>query len=106
VGIALPTTLKKASQIKVADQPDKFPYKISVHDKERIEKRNILLTWIQETIEKPDKTEPDPTDTELEIAFKKIQDRNGSVLKVVYNKTVSPTMIVTAHFDRRMKGKL
>jgi len=52
------------------------------------------------------KLEPDETDEELQIAFKKIQDANDKILKVVYNKTVSPIRIVTAHFDRRMKGKL
>lgn len=94
------------SQIKVSDQPDEFPYEISVHAKERIDERNILLTWIRQTIEKPDKTEPHQTDQELEIAFKKIESYSGRVLKVVYNITVSPVWIVTAHFDRSMKGKL
>jgi hypothetical protein len=90
----------------VSDQPDKFPYEISDHAKERIEERNILLTWIQETIEKSDKTEQHPTEPEKEIAFKKIEGYSGRVLKVIYNKTVSPIRIVTAHFDRSMKGKL
>lgn len=94
------------SQIKASGQPDKFPYKISVHAKERIEERNILLIWIQETIEKPDKTEPHQTDPELEIAFKKIESYNGRVLKVVYNTTVSPFKVVTTYFDRNKKGKL
>ncbi|AFY73770.1 hypothetical protein Syn7502_01718 [Synechococcus sp. PCC 7502] len=57
----------------MSNQSDQFPYAILDHAKERIEARNILLTWIQETIEKPDKTEPDQTDTELEIAFKKFK---------------------------------
>lgn len=90
----------------MSDQPDNFPYEISVHAKERIEERNILLTWIQETIEKPDKTEPHQTDPELVTTFKKFESCSGRVLKVVYNKTVSPVRIVTAHFDRSMKGKI
>jgi hypothetical protein len=94
------------SQIEVSDQPDKFPYEISVHAKKRIDERNILLTWIEETIEKPDKTEPHQTDPELEIAFKKIESCGERVLKVVYNTTVSPFKIVTTHFDRSKKGKL
>ena len=65
---------KGMSQIRVSDQPDKFPYEISVHARERIDERDILLTWIQETIEKPDKKEPHKTDPELEIAFKKIEN--------------------------------
>jgi hypothetical protein len=81
------------SQIKVSNQPDGFPYEISVHAKERIDERNILLTWIQETIEKPDKTESHQNDPELEIAFKKIEGYSGRVLKVVYNTTVSPVRI-------------
>ena len=73
----------------MSEKPDKFPYEISVHAKERIEERNILLTRIQETIEKPDKTEPHQTDPELEIAFKKFESFSGRVLKIVYNKNVS-----------------
>jgi hypothetical protein len=65
----------------MSDQPDKSPYEISDHAKKRIKERDILLTWIYETIEKPDKTEPDPTDTELEIAFKKIPSVNFLVMK-------------------------
>lgn len=94
------------SEIRVSEQPNKFPYEISVHAKERIDERNILLIWIQETIEKPDKTEPHQADPELEIAFKKIESCSGRVLKVVYNTTVSPFKIVTTYFDRNKKGKL
>ena len=91
---------------KMTDFLEKIPYELSVHAQDNIQKRNLLLRWIQETIESPDKIEPDETDSELEIAFKKIRDANNKILKVVYNKTVSPIRIVTAHFDRRMKGKL
>ncbi|MDX2255455.1 MAG: DUF4258 domain-containing protein [Pseudanabaenaceae cyanobacterium bins.39] len=90
----------------MSQQPDGFPYEISVHAKKRIDERDILLTWIQETIERSDKTESDQNDPELEIAFKRIESYGGRVLKVIYNKTVSPIRIVTLHFDRSMKGKI
>lgn len=90
----------------MSEQPDGFPYEISVHAKKRIDERDILLTWIQETIEKSDRPESDQTDPELEIAFKKIESYGGRILKIVYNKTVSPIRIVTLHFDRSMKGKI
>ncbi len=90
----------------MTDPDESFLYEISAHAQDNIQKRNLLLRWIQDAVEHPDKTEPDETDEELQIAFKKIQDANDKILKVVYNKTVSPIRIVTAHFDRRMKGKL
>ena len=90
----------------MTDPDESFLYEISAHAQDNIQKRNLLLRWIQDAVEHPDKTEPDETDDELQIAFKKIQDANDKILKVVYNKTVSPIRIVTAHFDRRMKGKL
>lgn len=42
----------------------------------------------------------------LRYAFKRIPDFGNRVLRVVYNETVDPPVIVTVCFDRTMKGRL
>jgi len=38
-------------------------------------------------------------------ALGRIAERDGRVLRVVYNALVQPPRIVTAYFDRRERGK-
>jgi hypothetical protein len=49
---------------------------------------------------------PDPLDATLEQRFVKIAECGDRVLKVVVNKMASPERVVSAYFDRRMKGAL
>lgn len=39
-------------------------------------------------------------------ALKRIPEFGDRVLRVIYNATTEPTVIVTAYFARTMKGKL
>jgi len=45
-------------------------------------------------------------DTELTHALERISEHGNRVLRVVYNASVEPYTVVTAYFDRAMKGKL
>lgn len=85
---------------------ENFPYPLTDHAARRISERNISLEWINRVLSNPQRTEPDPEDPELCHALGTIPEYGNRVLRVVYNETVSPWRIVSAHFDRRLKGKL
>jgi len=48
----------------------------------------------------------DRADSELEYALAPIPEREGRILRVVYDRRVDPVRVVTAFFDRTMRGKL
>ncbi len=79
---------------------------LSVHAQKVIYERKIKLEWIEDTVNNPDIIEVDLKSRELEHKLKIIKENDNKVLRVIYNKTVKPIMIVTSFFDRRMKGIL
>ena len=81
-------------------------YTLSVHAEKVIEERKIKKEWIEITINNPDSVEPDMKDQELIHHLKVIKENDKRVLRVIYNKSVEPLLIVSSFFDRRMKGKL
>ena len=83
-----------------------FSYRLTVHEQERIAQRRIVLEWISRTLQNPQKIEPDPLLANLTQAYQEIPECNNNVLKVVYDSNESPWLIITAHFDRKYKGKL
>lgn len=85
---------------------ENFPYSLTEHAERRISERSINPEWINRVLTNPQKIEPDPEDSELCHASGTIPEYGNRVLRVVYNETVSPWRIVTAHFDRKLKGKL
>jgi hypothetical protein len=85
---------------------EKFPYQLSDHVQKRIAERDIQLQWIITTMSKPALVKPHPDDPNCWYAYGVIPEAEGRVLKVVYNTLTQPWLIVTVHFDRRMRGKL
>ena len=55
---------------------------------------------------RPDKIENDLYDNALEHRLKTIKEYDDRILRIICNKTARPILIITAFFDRRMKGKL
>jgi len=80
-------------------------FNLSAHAQRVINERNIKIEWIFETINAPDKTEPDSKDKALEHNIKMIKEFDNRVLRVISNKSIVPVLIITALFDRSMKGK-
>ena len=73
------------------------------HFKDMLSERNIRIEWVDETLEKPDKTEEHEDGT---VHFlKKVQDRDNRWLRVIVNNTSLPKKLITAFFDRRLKRK-
>ncbi len=54
----------------------------------------------------PSKTHPDPEDPALEHHLAPISAFGFRVLRVVYKRGTVPPLVITAFFDRAMKGKL
>ncbi len=85
---------------------ENFPYSLTEHGKTRIQERGIHLEWICDTVQHPQKLKIDPDDPSKYYAFKTISEYGDRVLRVIYNKDRTPWAIISAYFDRNMKGKL
>ena len=81
-------------------------YTLSAHAETTTRERNIRAEWIALTLSAPTATESDPDDPTLTHALRVIPEFGGCVLRVIYNRTKQPSNVVTAFFDRGMKGKL
>jgi hypothetical protein len=81
-------------------------YQLSAHATLALNTRNIELSWVRECLEAPDRIEPDKLDPALRHALRRTDARGGRVLRVVYNPSVRPALVVTAFFDRSLKGTL
>ncbi|MBI4754285.1 MAG: DUF4258 domain-containing protein [Betaproteobacteria bacterium] len=68
--------------------------------------RKIKQEWIDSVLQHPILTQPDPADVELEHRLAVIADYGDRVLRVVCKRETAPVMVITAYFDRTMKGKL
>ena len=80
-------------------------FELSAHAAAVIEERKIALEWIEQALFTPERTEPGRHDSSLTHAFARISEREGRVLRVVYNAQSDPPRIVTAYFDRTLKDK-
>ena len=68
--------------------------------------RGIKAEWIVYALQNPSKMHPDEEDSALEHRLAPIADFDFRVLRVVYKTGTIPPMVITAYFDRTMKGKL
>ncbi len=84
----------------------KIDYELSTHAATVMVEREIPEAWVARVITRPERTEPDAADPLLRHALARIPERDDRVLRVVYNETVRPWRVVTAYFDRAMRGKL
>jgi uncharacterized DUF497 family protein len=81
-------------------------YSISEHAKVVIQERNIKLKDIELTLSDPQLIQKDKKDFTLEHRLRIISTNDSRVLRVVINTNRTPLHIVTAFYDRTMKGKL
>ncbi len=68
--------------------------------------RKIEITWLEQALTNPERTEPDEDDPGMEHRLAAIAERDYRVLRVVCDPRIGPLKIVTVHFDRSQKGKL
>jgi hypothetical protein len=84
----------------------KFPFTITKHAAEVIAQRGISLEWVERVLKKPQKVEPDAEDPALRHALARIPEHGDRVLRVIYNEFAEPWSVVTAYFDRSLRGKI
>ena len=81
-------------------------YKLTQHAIDVLQERNISIEWVKRVVSKPTMVKSDIVDDTLEHRLGEIVECDNRVLRVVVNARVQPIRIVTAYFDRAMKGKL
>jgi Domain of unknown function (DUF4258) len=86
--------------------PDDFSYDLTAHAAKVISEREIPNEWIARVLMHPLKTEPDRDDPELRHALATIAEYGDRVLRIIYNYTTSPLLIVSVYFDRTQRGRL
>ena len=74
-------------------------YVLSDHARRRILRRKLRVEWIEITLADPARTESDEDDPTLVHALRPIPERGFRVLRVIYNETLDPVVVVTAYFD-------
>ena len=81
-------------------------YELSAHAAAVMAERDIDLAWVEQVITHPERLESAKSNPGLTSAVGRIAERDGRVLRVVYNANVEPPRVVTVYFDRGLKGKL
>ncbi len=85
--------------------PAESAFVLSRHALAMVVERDIDISWIERALRHPERVEADSRDRELRHALAPIPERDGRVLRVVYNETTVPWRIVTAYFDRTQRNK-
>jgi len=74
-------------------------FTLTDHARKRIAQRQINLEWIKDALDYPARIESDPDDGTLAHVLRPIAERGFRVLRVIYDETVDPLVVVTAYFD-------
>jgi hypothetical protein len=75
------------------------------HVLRRMAKRQMRQEWIERVIGNPSRVEPDEVDATLEHRLAAVPELANRVLRVIVSKD-EPRRVITAHLDRKLKGKL
>jgi len=75
------------------------------HALRRMAKRQLREDWIERVIAHPSRIEPDEVDSTLEHRLAILPELANRVLRVIVSKD-EPRCVITAHLDRKLKGKL
>ena len=72
----------------------------TAHARLRMGVRAIDVTWIEDVIRQPARIMPDPNDPSLTRAWRRIPERGGRALRVVYRQAGGDIVVVSVVFDR------
>jgi hypothetical protein len=75
------------------------------HVLRRMAKRQLREEWIRRVVDNPSRIEPDDVDATLEHRLAAVPELANRVLRVIVSKD-EPKRVITAHLDRKLKGKL
>lgn len=76
----------------------RFDY--SSHAVEMLGSRGIEREWVERAILAPDDSEPDPKHADRTRAYKRLPERDGRVLRVVYVRQSETYRVITLFLDR------
>ncbi len=79
-------------------------FRLSEHAREVITKREIKFEWLETALFKPDRTEVDKFDSELEHRLARISEFGNRILRVILKRDTDPVFIITVFFDRRIRS--
>ena len=80
-------------------------YQLTQHAQKVLAERGIDIEWMEQTLNGPQWTEPDPGDPQVTRYFRVIPEFDGRVLRVAVNATFEPVRVVSVFFDRTRKGR-
>ena len=78
----------------------------TAHARRAMVERDIPVDWVQRTVDAPALRSREPYDEKVERFYLPIAERGNRVLRVAVNVTSDPWRVVTAFFDRSMRGEL
>ncbi len=81
-------------------------YRMTLHAAEMLATRGIDDAALAAVLDKPDVVRQDRSDESLENWYKVLPDYEGRVLKAVVRKEGDTMVVVTAYFDRSMRGRI
>lgn len=73
---------------------------LTKHAQQNVARDRLDLAWIEATITRPQHVDRDPNDATLARAWRRIPQRSGRVLRVVFHPAGADIVVVTAFFDR------
>lgn len=79
---------------------------LSQHAENRARERGIKPKWIKLALTAPQKMEMSKQNPSLQMAWVKILEMEGQILKIGYKPGRKTSEIVTVYFDRTMRGQL
>ena len=74
------------------------------HAEDMLAERKIERVWVESTVRDPENVENDPSGSNLLRAYRRIPERRGLWLRVVYEPVDDVMKIVTVFFDRGYKS--
>jgi hypothetical protein len=81
-------------------------FTLSTHAQTVATERGINQEWIERILTNPERVEEGKETPPLKHALGRISEHGNRVLRVVYNGSVEPVMVVTVYFDRTLRNKL
>ena len=73
---------------------------LTKHAQQNIVRDHLDLAWIEAAITRPQHTDRDPKDATLTRVSRRISERGGRALRVVFRPSGADIVVVTAFFDR------
>jgi Domain of unknown function (DUF4258) len=73
---------------------------LTTHAQQKVARFRLDVAWIEAAIANPQHTDRDPDDASLTRAWRRIPERGGRALRVVFRPAGADIVVVTAFFDR------